>query len=111
LNSILHDIPSFTDQGGNIYYALATIVSSKLQNNVFQTIEYMYSHKFITADALRKFLTLKNTLHIAAFHRVLWPKGTKASPSDYIKVVNAWNALSLKDRRFYHGKLGSKFHM
>jgi UDP-N-acetylmuramoylalanine-D-glutamate ligase len=68
LNSTLNDISSIKIKDWCWH---ESELSRKLQKNLLQTIEYMYSHKIITGDSLRKFLKLQNTMQIVACNRVV----------------------------------------
>jgi hypothetical protein len=106
LNSILHDIPSFTRE--EIFMLEGNEISFSLKKNVLQTADYLYSHKIITGDTLGKFLKHDGTLKIAASTRaadfrldghVYW----QCFKTSAVPILNEWHPHI--DRRFYKGKL------
>jgi hypothetical protein len=111
LNSILNGIPSF--KKWNYNNGIANTISLKLQRNVCKTISYMYTHKIITRDALKKFLKMKKTLQIFAFNGVSIsdmhgvPYDQLHSCSKAVENLNEWH--SYNDRKFYEGKLRFQF--
>jgi hypothetical protein len=68
LNSKLHDIILIKIED---HFWLEGKLFCNLQKNLLQAMDYMYSHKIIPGDLLRKFLKLQNTMQIVASHRVM----------------------------------------
>jgi hypothetical protein len=110
LHSILPDIPPKpepTDFDSWKFF----FMSLRLQKNILQTVEYMYSHKIITADALTKFLKMDNTLQITAFSIVYaippkWKEVCHEGKNCQIRIefVNG-GSLNGNYRSFYEGEL------
>jgi hypothetical protein len=70
LTSILQDIPAFNIGNWNPYW-MENQMALKLQKNVFQTMDYIYKQKIITAETFKSFFKTENTLEIASFNLIL----------------------------------------
>ncbi|KNZ45477.1 hypothetical protein VP01_807g7 [Puccinia sorghi] len=68
LNAILHDLNSLKDDEEERRFSAVNILIYKLQRNIFQTVDYMYKQQIISANALKEFFQLKNTLELAALN-------------------------------------------
>jgi hypothetical protein len=110
LHSILPDVPSSPEEESYENW-MVYLITMRLQKNILQTIDYMYSQKIITGEALGMFLKMKNTLQVAAFSRfsVVQPNWKEEFGNKEIWALTqpifnrGW--LSDNDKNFYEGKL------
>ncbi|KNZ60557.1 hypothetical protein VP01_15378g1, partial [Puccinia sorghi] len=103
-HAILHDLDSLKNDKNKNTLIEVNILIHRLQQNIFQTVDYMYKQELISAKAFKEFFQLENTLELAALNLYFTPVRNRNADfwdvyrrkKNPISILNRWDCANYR---------------